>query len=172
MSWGVMIFAVIGGAVLQAHLPAHTFLGQARFPFLLAVVLYYALNRDAGIMLACAFLAGFIQDALSLIPLGYSSACFSVAGWIAGRFRKMVITESPITSAFFGGTGALAVTLVFYLLLSGGELVDCSVGWAVWKAAGAGILGALCAPLVFFTVGGLDRLAGNVAIKESLDDVE
>ena len=51
--------------LLQALLPAHAILAQARYPFLLAVVVYAALNRRGWGMLLTALAAGLIQDLLS-----------------------------------------------------------------------------------------------------------
>ena len=110
MTLVVMASVLIVLAVAQAQLPGFVLLAQARFPFLLSIVLYYALNRETGTMLATAFLAGLLHDALSPVPLGYSTALFCAAGWLASRFRRLVITESPITPVFFGSVAGSTTT--------------------------------------------------------------
>lgn len=164
MTWVIMIFVLIVAAVVQTLLPGHVLLGQAKFPLLLAVVLYYALNRETSTMAAAAFLAGLLQDALSPIPLGYSAFCFCVVGWGAGRFRDLVITESLITQVFFGAVAGVIVTVILYLLLLQGGLVACSASWVVLKAVGTGVLSMLCTPVMFRVTNELDRLVGNVRI--------
>jgi hypothetical protein len=42
----------------------------------------------------------------------------------------------------------------------------CPFWWLLLKTIGAGILGALCAPLIFMLVGKLDSSLGNVIVKE------
>jgi len=163
-----MVFILISSAVTQMLLPPCAFLGQAKFPFLLAVVLYYALNRKACVMLVAALCAGLLHDALSNIPLGYSVCCFSVVGWIAGRFRNLVLTESPVTPVFFGAAGGTVVALVIYVLLARDGAVSYPPGAVAAKVIGAGILGMISTPVLFLVAGKLDLIVGNVDVKDSM----
>jgi len=163
-----MVFILISSAVLETVLPPCTALGQAKPPLLLSVVLYYALARKPSIMFAAAFLGGCLHDALSPIPLGYSAFCFCCVGWIASRFRSLVLTESPVTPIFFGGVCGFGVTLGLYVLLTLGELIRWPVSRVLLKAIGTGILGMICALLIFVLTGSLDRLVGNVGSAEEL----
>ena len=169
MTCVVMGFVLLSAAVLQVTVPPHALLGQAKCPFLLSVVVYYSLTRDGRVMLTAAVAAGFLQDALSPIPLGYSACCFALAGWLCGRFRHTVLTDSVVTQVFFGVVSGVAVTLCIYLLLLRADLLAVPFRWALLKAAGSGTLGAVCVPAVFMVTGRLDRLVGNVA---SVRDVE
>ena len=171
-TWVVMIMVLMAGGLLQSQLPGYAVLGQVKFPFLLAIVLYYALNWDVAVMLVAAVLAGLLQDLLSPIPLGYSAFCFCVVGWIANRWRKLVMTESVITPMFFGGLAAMAVTLSLYVFLVRGDFIGSAVGLLILRMIGAGLLGVISTPLIFLAAGRLDRLVGNVEDKESLDDGE
>jgi len=172
MTLVVMVFVFVFGAVMQLLLPGYAALGQAKFPFLLAGVLYYALNRSATATLLAGFLAGFFQDALSGIPLGYSGICFCAAGWLVNRFQTLVLAESPVTVFFFGGVTSAAVTICLHLLLWQADLVAWPAGRALVKALATGLLGMLCAPVVFFVAGSLDRLVGNVEARESVGELE
>ena len=172
MRWISMAFILISAAVAQLLLPACAFLGHTKFPLLLSVVLYYALCHEVQVMLTAAFFAGFLHDVLSPIPLGYSVVCFCVAGWIASRFRKLVLTEFPMTSVLFGAVGGAITTLGFYILLIKDGLVVCPAGWVVLKTAGAGILGIICAPAVFFLAGSFDRLLHNIEVKENIGGIK
>ena len=59
MTWVIMVTTLMVAAFLQMALPGYACLGQAKFPFLLAVVVYYSLSRGTGVTLFAAFLAGF-----------------------------------------------------------------------------------------------------------------
>jgi rod shape-determining protein MreD len=166
MRWLVMIFVVIGGAIIQMFIPPVVLFGQAKVPFLVALVVYYALCHDTDYMLVAAFLAGLLQDVMSPIPLGYSSFCFCVIGLVAGRFRNVVMTESLLPAVLFGASAAMVAVLASYLLLVKDQLVSCTFWWLLLKLIGAGILGAVCAPVVFALIGRLDRMVGNVMTKE------
>jgi len=172
MNWVIMAFVLVGGVLLQAVLPSPAVLGQAKVPILVAVILYYALNRGIGTMLAAAFAAGLLHDALSPMPLGYSVLVFAAAGWVASRFRDLVMTDSIVTAAFFGAVAGAATTLMYYLLLLRDGLLACTVAWAGLKALGTGLLCMISTPVVFAVVGRLDRLVGNVEVTGVTDVLE
>jgi rod shape-determining protein MreD len=170
--WIVMAIVLMVGGLLQFLLPGYAVLGQAKFPFLLAAALYYALNWDVGVMLVAALGAGLLQDILSPIPLGYSAFCFCLVGWISNRWRSLILTDAMITPVFFGGIVSMVVMLLLYILLVRGDLIEVTLGGLILRMIGAGILGMISTPLVFLLAGGLDRLVGNVEEKGNLDDVE
>ena len=172
MTFIIMIFVLIGAGVAQSHAPEWAFFGQAKFPFLLAVVFYYALNREIHFLLISGFLAGLLQDSLSPIPLGISAVCFCVLGLVAARLRRMVITDSVLTYIIFGGLGGTVATVCLYLMLKTGNYIVGYPGWVARKAIGTGILGMFCAPLIYYIVGWLDRIVGNVYLGESIDGIE
>ena len=158
----LMWFVVVFGAVLQAALPAPTWLGQAQGPVLLGIVLYYGLAHTRPMMLQAAVLAGLLQDALSLSPLGYSSFVFCVVGLIVERFRDAVFVHELFTRMLFGALGAGAVTLGLYGLLAQEDLVAARASWVVLKTVGSLVLGAIIVPLECELLAALDRMLGNV----------
>jgi len=172
MTWVIMVFSLLVAAFLQMALPGCAWLGQARFPFLLAVVVYYALSRGTGVMLVAAFLAGMLQDALSPIPLGYSGACFALAGLIIGRFRRTVMLDSAVTPIFFGAVVGLCVPLALYALMARDGIVAWPVGRLLVKVLGTGALGMVTTLAVFAGIGRLDRLVGLVEVVEDFDGWE
>jgi rod shape-determining protein MreD len=167
-----MALAVAAAGFLQAMFPPVRIFGQAKAPLLLSLSLYYALSRPAGVAMAAAFLAGFLQDALSFVPLGYSAFCFAIVAAVAGRFRKTVLTEAVVTPVFFGAIAGAAATLGLYVLLYRSDLACWPAGRLLAKTAGAGILGAACAPAVFALAGRLDRLVGLAREVEEFDGLE
>lgn len=167
-----MVFILIGGAVVQTVVPSCGLLGGAKLPVLLAAVLYYALTRSTTVALASAFVAGFLHDVLSQVPLGHSVFCFCIAGWLAGYFRNVVLPDSIFTTLIFGGIVNVVVTLFFYLMLAQNNLIHFSYGLIGLRLAGSLALGMICTPVVFHLAGRLDRLVGNVEMEHSLDGVE
>lgn len=158
----LMYFSLVGAAVLQAVFPTWRWLGHAHVPVLLGVVLYYALEHSRGMMLQAAVLAGLLQDALGMIPLGYSSFCFIVVAVIASKFKDIVFVHELVTHMLFGALCSAGVTLALYGLLSREDLVALGFGWALWKTAGSLLLGAILVPLTFELLEAADRMLGNV----------
>ncbi len=162
MNWVVMLFSIVGAAYLQLVLPAYSLFGQAKFPFLLGVVLYYALNREIGIAMMAGLFAGVFQDSLSLIPLGFSSIIFFLVVWIAGRFRSVIMLGTMFTPVLFGAVAAPLALLCLYILLRSQGLAGCGSGWLFFKLSGVATLAAVVTPLVFLVVRRLDMWVGNV----------
>jgi len=169
MTGVVMMLAVITGSVIQVQIPAPAALGQARFPVLLAVTLYYALNYRAGTAFIAGILAGLVQDVLGPMPLGYSMVCFCTAGYVAGRFRELVIPEAFTTSAFFGALGGAGVTLGLAALLLSSQSVSYGFGWIGLKVLGTALLAVLVTPIVFAVLGRIDRVVGNLQQEKTVD---
>ncbi len=162
MNWVVMLISLAGAAYLQLVLPAYSFFGQAKFPFLLAVVLYYALNRETGIAMIAGFFAGVFQDSLSLIPLGFSSMIFFMVVWIAGRFRSVIMLGSMFTPVLFGVVTAPLALLSMYVLLRSQDLVAYGSGWFLLKLSGGATLAAVVTPVVFCVMRRFEMWVGNI----------
>lgn len=158
----VLFMSLLWGTVFQVLWPPVVVLGLVKPPFLLAVVLYYTLNRGPALMLCAAVCAGFLQDATSLVPLGYSSAVFVAAGWLSGRYRRLVVAESWMTPLVFGGvTGAVVVLALSLLLTATGEVSMLPRRLAL-KMVGSAGLGAVTTWAVFALLSRVERMVGNV----------
>ena len=161
----LMIFALVVAAVLQAIFPTWLWLGHAHPPVLLGVVLYYALAHSQRHMMQAAIVAGLLEDALGMIPLGYSSFCFVVAALVVSKFKDIVFVHETLTHMSFGALASGAVTMALYGLLSKDDLVALPAGWAVLKTIGSMLLGAVFVPLVFEIMESLDRTLGNTEVR-------
>jgi rod shape-determining protein MreD len=166
--WMLLFLSMLTAMLTQALLPGPALLGGARFPVLLGVVLYYALNHKPWIVIIVAFAAGVLQDGLSLVPLGYSALLFCTAAFMAGRYRKLVLSEAAVTAAFFGGVTNLTVALILYVLLSRDGSIVCSGGAAALRIVGSGILGVVAVPAVFVLMTQLHR-ALDLVEEEGVD---
>lgn len=165
MTGFVMVLGMLLGGVLQAVLPTAAWLGGIRPPILLSLTLYYALTRDR-IPVGAALTAGLIQDALGMLPLGYSSLCFCGAAWLANRFRDAVFAGEWFTHAVFGALLAGVCTGALYVMLkvtAAPEPFHIPLARVAFKITASLILGAVCAPLV---CGGMERLERALGFRE------
>ena len=163
----IMAILLLIAQTLQAGMLPGAALGYATPPFVLGVVLYYALERGRGWAVLAGFAGGFLVDSLSMgIGLGVSSFCFCVAGLAVGRFRHLVFSDSVITSAFFGGICAAAIDLIVLGLLYKDGAVQPSASWVLLKVISTAMLGVICTPLVFIVARKLDSAVGNISVKE------
>jgi len=166
--WMLLMLSVLAAVLSQALLPGPALLAGARFPVLLGIVLYYALNHKPWIVIIVAFTAGLLQDGLSMVPLGYSALLFCAAAMVAGRYRKLVLSEAAVTAAFFGGVTNLLLALILYFLLRQGDAIACSGGMAALRIVGSGLLGVITVPAVFVLMTQLHR-ALDLVEEEGVD---
>ena len=170
MVWLVMLIVLVAAAVTQAMAPPSALLGHAKPPCLLAVVLYYALTRDTRFALVSGLLAGILQDSMSPMPLGYSPAVFCVAGCVVGLSRRVVMTDSVFARAVLGAIVGPLIMAVFYLLLARRDLTSWPLPRLAIRAVGAGVLGMMATPVVWFVAELLDRAVGNTEAREEKPD--
>lgn len=156
----IMSMALLGAAVLQSTLPSYAFMGQARPPLLLAVVLYYALHYDVLPTLLCALFAGFLHDALGGVPMGYAAAGLLVVGTVAGRCREYISREHLVPHSLIGAATAFAMTMALFVVLRARGDIACGLSWALLKAFWTAILGMWCVPLVCLVLAWVDRAVG------------
>lgn len=160
MNWLVMAAILFFGAFAQAAIPCSQLLGNSACPVLLSVSVYYGLARKRGEALRAAFLAGMLQDALSQIPLGFSSLCFCAVAWTVHRFRDEVFIRNWITHVLFGAAANFGVVLVLGGMLWWTDLVRISGTVFLLKVLGSLLLGGLTAPIVYQLAEHLYRVLG------------
>lgn len=169
MNFIIMVVALLIGAVAQQVLPGLTLLGQAKAPIVLCIVLYYALHRSLALLLIAAIAGGVLCDCLEALPLGYSSAVFSVLGIVAWLCHDVVFSARGVTHMVFGLLAGLGLTFGLYglLLVSEESMREAAWLWVALKAAGTALLGMILAPIVFAVLERLDRLTGNIVVEPS-----
>ncbi len=144
----LMVLSLLLGTLLQAHLPGISLLGGIRWPVLLGIVLYYALNHRGVAGVLCALGAGLLMDCLSFVPIGYSVLFFCLTAWLADRCRQWVLPDAVVTSMFFGGLSNLLYAIFLYILLLRNGSHHGLLLTGLLRILGSGLLGVLTVPLV------------------------
>jgi rod shape-determining protein MreD len=167
-----MGFLLITAAVVQTAVPSVPWLGGAKPPLLLGLVLYYAMRRDTEHTLMAAAAGGFLQDSLSEIPLGCSSVLFAVTGGIVRHFRKRMLDDFLLSHLFVGALAAMAVTAGEYLLMRRMGLLSHTLWRGGWKILGDGVLGLAVTPILMVVARLFDRFVGNVEVKVDIQELK
>jgi len=161
---------VLLSAVLQSVVPAIPAMGGVRLPLFCAIAVYYGLTHSRGYALAAAIAGGCLQDAMGLVPLGYSACWFCGFALVANWSRDKVFSESVITTAIFGASCAALSTFGTGMLLVTTGMLGRPVWWCVIKAGGAAVAGALVTPVMCGALVKVDRLVGNVRARREVVD--
>ena len=159
----LILLSLILAAVLQTVWPAWESMGNTRLPMLIAVVMYYTLTRPAPAALTVALLAGLTQDALSGIPLGFSSFIFVLITGLLNQFKDLLFAYQTLTQVFFGTIACGLSTLGLYVLLRYGGHVEVLPGILLGKLVGSMLLGVIVVPLCCRVLEGLDQNLGTGA---------
>jgi len=162
-----MVFLLVFGSVLQAVVPTGPAMGQVRLPVLLGLVIYYSLLKPRRTALYAALLAGILQDALSMIPLGFSSFCFILTAWIISSWREEVFTRHWLTHMLMGLAAAPANLLALYLLLTQARLLILPWAGLMLKLWGSVVTGVIFVPLVCRAAETLEVKLGMLEARES-----
>lgn len=153
--------AVFLAGMLERGWPTTHWLALARPPLLLCVALYYGLRHRLGPALGAALAAGLLADLPGNLPLGYATGVTVLLVLWTRYLRRNLVTDSPVTHAVLVVLGALAGTLLTWLLLWRAGLVAGSAGWVLVRTLATGLLGLLAAPAVFVL---LDRAEHGLGV--------
>lgn len=164
MRAAVIAILILAAGLLQSAIPGVAILASSKAPLLLAVALYYAAHHEWRLAAVVAGLAGFVQDSLSMLPLGYSAFGFLVLALIVGTVRDYIFRESIVAAMAMGAGGAAAMTLGLWgLLVLGRDLPAGSFAWLGLKVAGGALWGTVLTPPVWWVARRLERLVGAEA---------
>lgn len=162
MTAWIVAFCLVVATVVQGLLPSLPFLGQAKPPVLLAVVLYFALMRRPGVSLATAVCAGLLLDAFGQGRIGISVICFLIIAWVVNESRDKLFGRRPSTQMMLGafGSGFMIVTLYVFQIMDSALYLP--FFGMLSKAYGTMLLGIVTVPLVFKLLEWTDRRLGIV----------
>jgi rod shape-determining protein MreD len=163
----IFLFVTLLAAALQAAVPTFAATGFAQLPFLLAVVIYYALMHRTARMVQAAILIGVLDDSLGMMPIGFSSFCYASIGLVIAHFREVMTVRAWTTHAFIGAVGNFATTLVTWLLLAKDGQIHWPWHWLVLKLAGSLVTGAILVPVIFAVLSQLDHIMDHGREREA-----
>lgn len=155
-----LFFALLMAALAQQTLPATPWTGWAPAPFMLGVVIYYALMRERRVSVEAALLAGLMEDGLSLAPLGMTSFAYAAAALVIDWARGDVVARQWTTHAALGAAANLWATAFAAVVLYSGALISPGPLFLLLRAGGAVVMGALAAPLACWAMEGLEETLG------------
>lgn len=151
-------FLLLAGASIQTLLPPWAFIGSLEWPVLTGLLIYIALRARRNQVIGAALLAGLLYDALSPAPLGISLPFFILLGIGLYAVREELFSDQIVTYSVLGLLSVLLKTVYFSAVLSACGLRPFHLGTVMVRIAGGFILGALTAPLVYFSVSALQHL--------------
>lgn len=169
MNGFLILLTMLLGGVLQAVLPTASWLGNMRPPILLALTLHYALTREDPPM-GAAWLAGLVQDALGMLPLGFSSVCFCGAALLVNRFRREIFAGELLTRAVLGALLAGLTTAALSLMLRLAVVDDpfrLSFTSVALKVAASFLLGGIWTPLICGGMARMERAMGFAEVRDA-----
>lgn len=163
--------ALIGAAALQMTLPLWPWPTPTRFPCLMAVTLHAATHPRSAMWVWVAWGAGFLQDVLSPLPLGYSMVAFLGIALLIRGVQRAVVTESAVTRMLMGaGSNALAALLLSGLLARRG-LLPGGGAETLRRAVSQACAGLLCTPLLMWLLTGVEIGLGCERRRSNVPDV-
>jgi len=130
-------------------------------PFLISLAVYVAFSGKSTARLVEMALVGWVQDSLSLLPLGFSIGMFLILAMVAFRIRELLFLDQVVTqmaTGFAAGVLFSAAAGLAYGIPSGLGLPWPS---ALLVMGGTGACAALTTPVVFWLGHRLQRWTGG-----------
>ncbi len=167
MFWLLLVQALVGALLLQLQLPVLAWGGVAgRLPMVSAVVLFYVLTQRPAAGFLVVLAGGFAVDGVSLAPPGSSLLLYTLAFFVADRYRKLIVPDASITAVVFGAlTGVGGVLLQAGLLWQAGAIRIQPVV-LLFRVLYAFVAGGLVTPVVFALLQAMHRSLDLVCQEE------
>ncbi|MDQ2867224.1 MAG: hypothetical protein M3R59_02260 [Verrucomicrobiota bacterium] len=161
----LLLVLVFFAQVTEFFIPPLDWMFDARVYIAPVIVFFGAMALPFPLMLALAFWAGFLLDALNVqvngthveISLGSSILLYAVLAGIMHGLRPLFVRGRWEVHCIMSGLFTSALLLAQYLMLSfrRGSIVFSREVW--WQIGGSGLLALLMAPLVFWSLHWLAR---------------
>lgn len=166
----VLIFSLFLSLVVQEFIPPLHWLHETRVLLMPVVMFYGALALPCWGMLALAFVAGFMWDAMTVqvvdstveISLGWSILLYATLGTVMSGFRPLFQRRRWEVHCLISGFFTSVIVLAEYLMISirrGFVFPFPHEIW--WRVGGSGVVAALLAPIFFFALSRIASLAGH-----------
>ncbi len=167
LNFPVMVIMFALAACLEEFLPGI----PLKIPFICAVPIYYALQREFPLAGTAALAAGIAHDAICGVPIGATSLLLLAYAGGAIALRDVILNESIGTAALSGAAIGATQCLAQRAML-GVSFAGRGLAWLASAAATSALSCAFAAALFFIIGRKLDRMAMNVRPRKEIDGPE
>ena len=167
--FAILVVLTFIAQIVEIFLPPLDWMYNAHIYVVPIIVFYGAMSLPFPAVMALAFFAGFMLDALTVqvlggkveISLGWSILLYAVLAAIMHGLRPLFIRGRWEVHCVMSGVCTSAILLSQYLMISfrRGSLFFSREAW--WQIAGPGVIAMLMAPLAFLILHYLARLTRN-----------
>jgi hypothetical protein len=164
----ILVAGLFISLLAQEFIPPLFWFYGARVLIMPIIMFYGALALPYWGMLALAFIAGFMWDAMTVqivdstveISVGWSIVLYAALGAIMSGFRPLFQRGRWEVHCLVSGLFTSLIVLAEYIMITirRGGLVFPNEVW--WRVGGSGVVAALLAPIFFFALNWLATLAG------------
>jgi hypothetical protein len=165
----VLVALVFVAQVAEIFIPPLEWMFNAHVYIVPVIVFYGAMALPLPLMLALAFIAGFLWDAMTVqvldahveISFGWSILLYAVLAAIMHGLKPLFNRGRWEVHCVLSGVCTSLILLAQYLMISfrRGSLIFNHEVW--WQIGGPGLLAMLMAPLVFWSLDWVSRLTNN-----------
>jgi len=170
----ILLILTFLAQIVEFFIPPLDWMYNARIYIVPVIVFYGAMALPLPLVLALAGFAGFLLDAVTVqalgprveISVGWSILLYAVLAAIMHGLRPLFIRGRWEVHCIMSGLCTSAILLSQYLMISfrRGSLVFTREAW--WQIGGPGFIAMLMAPLAFWILHSLGRLAANPYLPE------
>lgn len=162
----ILLFLVFLAQVVELFLPPLEWMYNAHIHIVPVIVFYGAMALPFPLMLALAFFAGVLLDALTMqvidarveIAFGWSILIYGVLAAIMHGLRPLFIRGRWEVHCVLSGVCTSLILLAQYLMITfrRGSLFFTQETW--WQIGGPGVMALLMAPLIFWVLHSLGQI--------------
>src|SRR5213592_4269895 len=173
--FGCLLVLVLVAQITELFIPALPWLYNAHVYIVPVIVFYGAMALPFPLMLALAFFAGILLDALTVhviggkveISTGSSILLYGMLAGIMHGLRPLFIRGRWEVHCILSGVCTSSIILAQYLMITfrRGSLVFTREIW--WQIGGPGLLAMAIAPILFWFLQWLGRITGYQYLPES-----
>ncbi|MGI8430853.1 MAG: hypothetical protein ACR2MW_00985 [Chthoniobacterales bacterium] len=165
----ILLILVFCAQIIETFIPPLEWMFNAHVYIVPVIVFYGAITLSFPLMLALAFFAGFLLDAMTVqvfatrveISFGWSILLYAVLAAIMHGLKPLFNRGRWEVHCVLSGVCTSLILLSQYLMISfrRGSLIFTREVW--WPIGGPGLLAMLMAPLVFWSLHWLAGLTKN-----------
>jgi hypothetical protein len=173
----ILVVLVFVAQLVEMFIPPLDWMFNAHVYIVPVIVFYGAMALPFPLLLALAFFAGFLWDAMTVqvldahveISFGWSILLYAVLAAIMHGLRPLFNRGRWEVHCVLSGVCTAFILLAQYLMISfrRGSLIFDREVW--WQIGGPGLLAMLMAPLLFWSLHWIARLTNNPYLSREED---